>query len=93
MCIDDKALNKITHKNRYPLLWIDDLLDQLQHSKYFTKLDLKSGYHQVQVKEQNTSKTSFKTRQGLYEWSIVPFSLCNASTTFVCWRMMYYVPF
>jgi len=64
MCIDYRALNKITLKNQHPLPRIDDPLDQLRHSKYFTKLDLKSGYHQVQVKEEDACKTSFNTRKG-----------------------------
>lgn len=66
MHIDYKALNKITLKNRYPLPRIDDLLDELQQA-YFTKVDLNSGYHQVRVKEEDTWKTTFKTKQGLYE--------------------------
>jgi hypothetical protein len=57
---------------------IDDMLDQLQHAKYFTKMDLKSGYHQVRVKEEHTWKIAFNTRQRLYEWLLTPFSLCNA---------------
>jgi len=61
MCIDYRELNKITLKNKYPLPRIDDLLDQLQQEKYFTKLDLKFGYHQVRVKEEDTWKTAFKT--------------------------------
>jgi hypothetical protein len=81
MCIDYIALNKITLKNRYPLPMINDLLNQLQHTKYFTKLDLKSGYHEVHVKEKDTWKTDNKTRQGMYEMLVMPFGLCNTLAT------------
>jgi hypothetical protein len=78
MCVDYKDLKKITRKNWYPLPKINDLLDQLHHTKYFTKLDLKSGYHQVRVREEDTWNTTFKKMKGFYECLVMPFGLCNA---------------
>ncbi|XP_019256472.1 PREDICTED: uncharacterized protein LOC109234886 [Nicotiana attenuata] len=82
MCIDYRHLNKITIKNKYLLLGIDNLFDQLQGTKYFLKIDLRSGYHQLRIKGQGVPKTAFQTRYGYYEFLIMSFSLTNAPTTF-----------
>ena len=84
LCIDYRQLNKVTIKNRYPLLRIDDLFDQLKGEVVFSKIDLRSGYHQVHIKEGNIYKTSFQTRYGHYEFVVVPFGLTNSPTMFIC---------
>nr|GFA92635.1 putative reverse transcriptase domain-containing protein [Tanacetum cinerariifolium] len=83
MCIDYQELNKLTVKNRYPLPRIDDLFDQLQGSSVYSKIDLRSGYHQLQVREEDVPKTTFRTRYGHYEFQVIPFGLTNAPAVFI----------
>ncbi|GBG80929.1 hypothetical protein CBR_g31485 [Chara braunii] len=82
MCIDYGGRNAITVKNTEPLPRIDDLLDRVQGCKYYSKIDLKSGYHQIAIRPEDQHKTTFQTRYGLYEFVVMPFGLCNASGTF-----------
>ena len=83
MCIDYRQINKVTVKNRYPLLRIKDLFDQLKGVGVFLKMDPRSGYYQLRVKDVDVPKTTFRTRYGHYEFLVMPFGLTNAPTTFM----------
>ena len=93
LCVDYRQLNKMTIKNTYPLPRIDDLMDQLHGSSVFSKIYLRSGYHQILVKADDVQKTAFRSRYGHYEYVVMPFGVTNAPAVFMDYMNRIFWPF
>ena len=93
LCVDYRQLNKVTIKNKYPLSRIDDFMDQLQGATVFSKIDLRFGYHQIQVREEDIPKMAFQTRYRHYEYTVVSFGLTNAPTVFMDYMNRIFRPY